>query len=101
MLPGFSTYFGAGDAGLVDGGYYCKTRENRPLVGPLPVEGAYVLGALSGFGIMGAHGGADLLAAHLTGGRLPDYATWFLPSRYDDASYCADVEQWGAQAGQL
>ena len=101
MLPAIAAYFGAGSQGFVDGGYYCKTRENRPLVGPLPVEGAYVLGALSGFGIMGAHGGADLLAAHLTGGRLPDYATWFLPSRYDDASYCADVEQWGAQAGQL
>jgi glycine/D-amino acid oxidase-like deaminating enzyme len=101
MLPAMSTYFGMGTGGLVDGGYYCKTRENRPLVGPLPVEGAYVLGALSGYGIMGSHAGADLLAAHLTGARLPDYARWFLPSRYDDESYRAEVERWGVNVGQL
>jgi glycine/D-amino acid oxidase-like deaminating enzyme len=101
MLPAMAAYVGSGSEGFVDGGYYCKTRENRPLVGPLPVEGAYVLGALSGFGIMGAQAGADLLATHMTGGQLPGYAKWFLPSRYDDAGYCADVERWGAQVGQL
>jgi glycine/D-amino acid oxidase-like deaminating enzyme len=101
MLPAVTAYFGHGRSGLVDGGYYCKTRENRPLVGPLPVEGAFVLGALSGFGIMGSHAGGDLVAAHLTSSRLPDYARWFHPSRYDDATYCADVERWGANVGQL
>ncbi|HEY2375900.1 MAG TPA: FAD-dependent oxidoreductase [Gemmatimonadaceae bacterium] len=101
MMPGMSAYFGMAAQGLVDGGFYCKSRENRPLVGPLAVEGMYVLGALSGFGIMASHAGADLLAAHLTGAKLPDYAKWFLPSRYDDASYCAQIEQWGAQVGQL
>jgi glycine/D-amino acid oxidase-like deaminating enzyme len=85
----------------VDGGYYCKTRENRPLVGPLPVDGAYVLGALSGFGIMASHAGADLLAKYMTGSALPDYARWFLPSRYDDPTYRAEVERWGALVGQL
>ena len=101
MIPGMSAYLAMADRGIVDGGYYCKTRENRPLVGPLAVAGAYVLGALSGFGIMGAHAGADLLAAHVTGGRLPDYAHWFLPARYEDAGYRADVERWGALVGQL
>jgi glycine/D-amino acid oxidase-like deaminating enzyme len=96
-----SAYFGMASRALVDGGYYCKTRENRPLVGPLGVDGAYVLGALSGFGIMASHAGADLLATHLTGGTLPEYAKWFLPSRYEDPSYCAEVEKWGAQVGQL
>ena len=101
MLPGMSVYFGKGGEGFVDGGYYCKTRENRPLIGPLPPEGAYVLGALSGYGIMGSHAGADLLAAHLTSERLPDYTTWFLPSRYDDPSYREEIERWGANVGQL
>ena len=101
MLPGMTAYFGTGNRGIVDGGYYCKTPENRPLIGPLPVEGAYVLGALSGYGIMGSHAGADLLAAHLTGARLPEYARWFLPSRYDEAGYRAEMERWGANAGQL
>jgi len=40
MIPGPSVYFGQGKLAHVDGGYYCKTRENRPLIGPLPVEGA-------------------------------------------------------------
>jgi glycine/D-amino acid oxidase-like deaminating enzyme len=101
MFPAMHAYFGRGREGVVDGGYYCKTRENRPLVGPLGVEGAYVLGALSGYGIMGAHAGADLLAAHLTGTRLPEYAEWFLPSRYDDAEYREMIERWGANVGQL
>lgn len=100
MLPEMSKYVGRTD-GLVDGGYYCKTRENRPLAGPLPVKGAYVVGALSGFGIMGAHAGADLVAAHVTGGSLPAYARWFLPSRYDDAAYQAEIARWGALVGQL
>jgi glycine/D-amino acid oxidase-like deaminating enzyme len=101
MLPAISAYFGSGSRGVVDGGYYCKTPENRPVIGPLPLSGAYVLGALSGYGIMGSHAGADLLAAHLTSGRLPEYARWFLPSRYDEASYRAQVDQWGANVGQL
>jgi glycine/D-amino acid oxidase-like deaminating enzyme len=101
MLPAMSAYFGRGSDTYVDGGYYCKTRENRPLIGPLEVEGAYVLGALSGYGIMGAHAGADLLAAHLTSAPLPDYAPWFLPSRYQDSGYRESIERWGANVGQL
>jgi glycine/D-amino acid oxidase-like deaminating enzyme len=101
MVPGLSAYFGTGARGVVDGGYYCKTRENRPLVGPLPVQGAYVLGALSGIGVMSAHAAGDLLARHVTGQRLPEYARWFLPSRYDDPEYLRLVDQWGPLVGQL
>lgn len=100
MVPPAAAYLGRGD-GLVDGGYYCKTRENRPLVGPLPIEGAYVLGALSGIGLMSAHAAAELCALHVAGGRLPDYASAFLPSRYDDPTYVSHVEQWGKLVGQL
>ena len=101
MLPAMSAYASTAHEGVVDGGYYCKTRENRPLVGPLAVDGAYVLGALSGFGVMGSHAGADLLATHLTGGQLPDYARWFLPSRYEDEGYRAEIQRWGSNLGQL
>jgi glycine/D-amino acid oxidase-like deaminating enzyme len=101
MIPGMRAYFGEGHAGLVDGGFYCKTRENRPLVGPLPVEGAYVIGALSGYGIMSSHAAADLLAAHVTQGVLPEYARWFLPSRYDDPAYRALLDGWDARVGQI
>ena len=101
MVPAMQKYFGAGTHGLVDGGYYCKTIENRPLVGPLPVAGAFVIGALGGSGIMSAHASAELLAQHITGDVLPPWAKWFLPSRYDDARYRAEVERWGSLVGQL
>jgi glycine/D-amino acid oxidase-like deaminating enzyme len=85
---------------FVDGGYYTKTRENRFLAGPLPVEGAYVIGALSGYGLMSSNTAADLLAAHITGAPLPSYAPAFTLSRYDDPAYQALLETW-SDSGQL
>ncbi len=101
MVPGMSAYFGQGRAAYVDGGYYCKTRENRPLIGPLPVEGAFVLGALSGYGVMASQAAAELLAAYLTGGALPDYAPEFRLQRYDDPAYQTMLAQWDARSGQI
>ena len=100
MVPGMQPYVGS-DGGVTDGGYYCKTSENRPLVGPLPVQGAFVLGALSGSGLMAAHACAELLSQHVTGAKLPDYAHWFLPSRYERAEYRELIQQWGSLVGQL
>jgi glycine/D-amino acid oxidase-like deaminating enzyme len=100
MLPGLEAYFDRLPRPAVDGGYYTKTRENRPLIGPLPAEGAFVIGALSGFGIMAACGAGELLAAHVTGAELPDYAPWFLLDRYDDPEYLALLDSWDA-SGQL
>jgi sarcosine oxidase, subunit beta len=101
MVPPMAAYFGRGHEGFVDGGYYCKTPENRPLVGPLAVEGAFVTGALSGYGLMAAHVAGELVASHVVGAELPDYARWFLPSRYDDAEYAARALAGGAGVGQL
>ncbi len=71
MVPGLSVYVGRSPTVVVDGGYYCKVPDNRPLVGPTAVEGAYVLGALSGFGIMASQAAAELLAAGMLGQPLP------------------------------
>jgi glycine/D-amino acid oxidase-like deaminating enzyme len=101
MVPAMSRYLEGTERGVVDGGYYCKTSDNRPLVGPLPIEGAFVLGALSGTGIMTSQSAADLLAAHLTQGVLPAYADAFLPSRYDNSEYVELTRRWGALTGQL
>ena len=100
LVPAMKAY-GADTPGTVDGGYYCKTPENRPLVGPLPVQGAFVCGALSGSGLMGAHALGEMVAQHVVGETLPDYAKWFLPSRYDDPSYLALMKEWGPLVGQL
>lgn len=101
MVPGLAPYTGAAASGFIDGGYYCKTPENRPLIGPLPIEGAYVLGALSGMGVMSAHASGELVSLHVAGESLPDHAQWFLPSRYESAAYRRLVEEWGPLVGQL
>lgn len=101
LAPKASAYIGEGQRGFVDGGYYAKTPENRPIVGPLPVEGVYVTGALSGYGIMASHAAAELLATHMTGGTLPEYAAALSPARYTDPAYLRRLEQWDAKAGQL
>ncbi len=100
MVPGLSVYFNRIPKPYVDGGYYTKTRENRLLSCPLPVEGAYVLGALSGFGMMASAAAAELLAAHLVGNTLPDYAPAFCLERYQDRSYQELLGKWDS-SGQL
>jgi len=100
MLPRMKEYFDRMPRPQLDGGYYTKTRENRPLVGPMGVDGAYVIGALSGYGIMSACGAGDLLAAHVTGTALPSYAASFQLSRYEDSEYTKQLEGW-SESGQL
>ena len=100
MIPGLSAYFGKMPRCFVDGGYYTKTRENRFLACPLPAEGAYLIGALSGYGLMAAAGAAEMLADHITGSPLPHYAQAFRLERYEDPAYQKLLENWGA-SGQL
>jgi glycine/D-amino acid oxidase-like deaminating enzyme len=100
MLPGLKRYFDKMPRPQLDGGYYTKTRENRPLVGPLPVGGAFVIGAVSGYGIMSACGMGDLLARHVIGAALPEYAPALLLSRYNDLDYLKEIEST-RDSGQL
>ena len=100
MIPAFARYFDRLPRAVVDGGYYTKTRENRFLAGPLPVAGAFVAGALSGYGMMSSNVAGELVADHVTGGTLPAYAPAFALSRYDDPDYVALVDRWG-DSGQL
>jgi glycine/D-amino acid oxidase-like deaminating enzyme len=101
MLPAMQPYLQRLPRPVVDGGYYVRMPDNRPVVGPLGVEGVYVVGALSGFGIMGSQGAADLLAAHLTGEALPSYAAAFRPERWSDAAYRAQWEKAEGEAWEL
>ena len=100
MLPRMKEYFGRMPRPQLDGGYYTKTRENRPLIGPMGADGAYVIGAVSGYGIMSACGAGELLAAHVTGRDLPMYAPVFALSRYEDSEYTKQLENW-SESGQL
>lgn len=92
MVPALATYLDRLPQPVVDGGYYTKTRENRPLVGPLGVDGAFVVGAFSGFGVMAAAAAGELASMYVTGADLPDYAAAFALSRYDDPAYLTEIE---------
>ncbi len=100
LVPAMKAYVDKGIRPYVDGGYYIRTRENRPLICPLGVEGAFLSGAYSGFGIMASCAGGDLIARHVLGAALPAYAAAFALSRYQDPAYCAMLENWGDD-GQL
>lgn len=100
MIPGLAAYLERLPQSSVDGGYYTKTWENRPLIGPAGPEGFVLVVGLSGFGVMAAAGAGDLVARHVTGESLPGYAPAFLLSRYQDPSYLAGIDE-GMASGQL
>jgi glycine/D-amino acid oxidase-like deaminating enzyme len=100
LIPGLRAYVPRLPKHFVDGGYYTKTEENRLLSGPLPVEGAYVLGGLSGYGMMSSNGAADLLADYIAERPLPRYAPAFRLDRYESPAYRALLADWG-DSGQL
>lgn len=100
LVPGLQQYVDRLPHSFVDGGYYTKTEENRPLIGPLGIDGAFVCAAFSGFGLMAAPAAGELLAAHITRSTLPEYATSFSLARYEDPSYRMRFKQWGS-TGQL
>jgi glycine/D-amino acid oxidase-like deaminating enzyme len=100
LLPAIGPYVERMPRPYLDGGYYVRTRENRPLIGPLGPAGSFVLAALSGFGLMAALAAGELLSLHAGEGLLPDHARWFLPSRYDDPAYALLLADW-VGSGQL
>jgi len=100
MVPGLRAYAGKPSRPYVDGGYYVRTSENRPLIGPTPVEGLYVSCGYSGFGVMASCAGGELIARHITNAPLPDYAPAFLLSRYQNPEYISQIDRWG-DGGQL
>lgn len=100
MAPGLAPYLKGLPHSVVDGGYYIKTRENRPLVGPAGPEGFHLVAGMSGFGVMVAAGAGDLLARHVAGADLPSYSDAFLLGRYDDPAYLALIADTD-RSGQL
>ncbi len=85
LNPGLRAYYGRLPSRLSHyGGYYTMTRENWPLIGPLATTGAYVAGALSGYGTMGACATGALSAAWVCGEKLPAFARSLSLARYDD-----------------
>lgn len=74
-------------------GYYTRTPENLPLIGPVGVENAFVVSALAGFGTMAACAAAELCGAWLTDSQLPEYSAIFSPLRYEDPQIMAEINK--------
>lgn len=73
------------------GGYYTMTEENWPLIGKTPTPGAFVAGALSGFGSMAACASGALCAAWVTDAAVPDYAHALTLERYADQALMTEL----------
>ncbi|MFT5655185.1 MAG: glycine/D-amino acid oxidase-like deaminating enzyme [Arenicella sp.] len=75
------------------GGYYTMTKENWPLIGPLDQSGAFIAGAMSGFGSMSACAAGSLCADWVCQGELPEYAQALSLARYQDKELLAQLQQ--------
>ena len=101
MVPGLSRYVDRSTMGIVDGGYYCKAPDNRPLIGPTSIDNVFIAGALSGFGIMASQAAADLLGTYILDRARPAYATAFHPARFNDPGYRQVLATLDPKSGQL
>ena len=73
------------------GGYYTMTDENWPLIGPMRTPGAFMAGALSGFGTMAATATGALCAAWIADAVRPDYAANLTLARYENTMLMAEL----------
>ena len=67
------------------------TDGNWPLIGPMRAPGAFMAGALSGFGTMAATGA--LCAAWVADAERPAYAPDFTLARYGNAALMAELRR--------
>jgi glycine/D-amino acid oxidase-like deaminating enzyme len=96
LHPKLATYIGRLPRGAHHyGGYYTMTAENWPLIGPMRTEGAFMAGALSGFGSMAACGTGSLCASWVAGKPTPEYARMLSAERYGDAQFMAALSKLG------
>ncbi|HJO68409.1 MAG TPA: FAD-binding oxidoreductase [Rhodospirillales bacterium] len=94
LQPALKAYYGRLPVDLSHyGGYYTMTPENWPLIGPMGPTGAFVVGALSGYGTMSAAAAGSLCASWIAGAELPDYAAPLSLARYADDALVAKLRE--------
>ena len=82
-------------------GYYTRTKENFPLIGATQMSDVLLVGALAGFGTMGACAAGELCSRYaLNDTELPDYARYFHPLRYEDGELMNEIND-SMSDGQL
>lgn len=94
LTPALRAYIGRLPRGARHyGGYYAMTPENWPLIGPMRTPGAFMAGALSGFGTMAATASGAICAAAVAGAPRPPYASALGLARYADAALMAELNE--------
>ena len=99
LNPTLATYIGRLPRGAHHyGGHYTMTEENWPLIGKLKTDGAFIAGALSGYGSMAATSTGALCAAAVVGAPVPDFARLLSYERYDEHALMAQLATMGKGA---
>ncbi len=92
FIPGLGRYIDKLPTPVIQyAGYYTRTRENWPLIGPLSAPGLHCAAGLAGYGTMTACAAGELCARHIADKPLPDYARHFHPGRYTDEAVVAEM----------
>jgi glycine/D-amino acid oxidase-like deaminating enzyme len=92
LHPALRAYYGRLPRNMIHyGGSYTMTEENWPLIGPLEVPGAYIAGAMSGFGTMAACAAGEICARWVLGAVPTADEIALSPRRYDDATVMAGL----------
>ena len=98
LQPALKAYYGKLPRPMSHyGGYYTMTRENWPLIGPMGPDGAFMVGALSGFGTMAACAAGSLCADWIADAERPSYAGSFTLARYDDRRLMRELNVQGSR----
>jgi glycine/D-amino acid oxidase-like deaminating enzyme len=96
LHPRLASYIGRLPRGTHHyGGYYTMTDENWPLIGRMRTDGAFIAGALSGFGSMAACAAGAVCAAIVVGAPVAPYARWLSGERYANAALMAELAVLG------
>jgi len=92
LNPALRTYYDKLPGNLYHyGGYYTLTEENWPLIGAMKTPGAYVVGAMSGFGTMAACAAGDLAARWVLDKTMPEFAAALSPLRYTNVALMEEI----------
>ena len=96
LNPKLAAYIGRLPRGVRHyGGYYTMTDENWPLIGPMKTDGAFVAGALSGYGSMAACATGAICAAWAAGAAIPEYARALGLARRSNPALMAELAALG------
>lgn len=102
IVPGLGAYLDRPSQVIAhDGGYYARTPDGLPVIGPLAVDGVYVVGGLAGFGSMMACAAGELAAGWALGEAMPALSAAFDPRRFREPWHPNDRLPGAPPAGEL